>query len=200
MALSGGTTPSRMLELLADEAMPWPLIHLFQVDERVAGASDPARNFTRLRANLLDQIPLPADQVHPMPVEEEDLAAAAERYSAALRQIAGIPPILDLVVLGLGEDGHTASLVPGDPVLDEVESEVAVTGPYQGYRRMTLTYPILGRAQRILWLVTGPSKAPALMRLCGGDRSIPAGRLPAERALLLVDIAASSEGPGSRMK
>lgn len=192
VALSGGTTPLRMLELLVDEDVPWPLVHLFQVDERVVGASDSARNITRLRAKLLNKVPLPPDQIHPMPVEASDLVAAAARYSSTLRQMAGTPPILDLVHLGLGEDGHTASLIPGDPALDEVSSEVAVTAPYLGYRRMTLTYPILGRAQHILWLVTGSSKASALLRLCRNDRSIPAGRLPKERALLLADLAASA--------
>lgn len=192
VALSGGTTPSRMLELLVDEDVPWPLVHLFQVDERVVEASDTARNFTRLRATLLDKVPLPPNQIHPMPVEEPDLVAAAAQYSSTLRQLAGTPPILDLVHLGLGEDGHTASLIPDDPALDEMRSEVAVTAPHLGYRRMTLTFPILGRAQRILWLVTGLSKAPALLRLRRDDRSIPAGRLPKEHALLLADLAASA--------
>ena len=190
LALSGGTTPLRMLELLAEEDIPWPLAHVFQVDERVIEASDPARNFTRLRASLLDKIPLRADQIHPMPVEEADLATASARYSAALRQIAGTPPVLDLVHLGLGEDGHTASLVPGDPALEEMGSEVAVTGPYQGFRRMTLTFSALDHARRILWLVTGSGKAAALVRLCHGDPSIPAGRLPSQRAILFADAMA----------
>ncbi len=190
VALSGGATPSRMLERLAGEDLPWPLVHVFQVDERVVGASDPARNFTRLRASLLDRVPLPAEQIHPMPVEATDLRAAAARYSATLRELAGTPPVLDLVHLGLGDDGHTASLVPGDPALDVVGAEVAVTGSYRGFRRMTLTYPMLDRARRILWLVTGPGKTEALRRLGQGDRSIPAGRVPTEGALLLTDRAA----------
>ena len=188
MALSGGTTPSRMMELLAEEDLPWPLVHVFQVDERVTEASNPARNFTRLRTSLLEKVPVPADQVHPMPVEEADLSRAAARYSATLREVAGTPPVLDLIHLGLGHDGHTASLTPGDPVLDEVGLEVALTGSYQGFRRMTLTYPMLDRARRILWLVTGSGKREALLRLCRGDRSIPAGRVRTERALLLVDL------------
>jgi len=190
VALSGGTTPLRMLELLAEEEVPWPLVHVFQVDERVIQASDPARNFTQLRGSLLDRVPIPADQIHPMPVEEVDLRAAAARYAATLRAFAGTPPRLDLVHLGLGDDGHTASLVPGDPALDEVGSEVALTGSYRGFRRLTLTYPVLDGARRILWLVTGPGKTEALRRLCGSDRSIPAGRVSTEHAVLLVDGAA----------
>jgi len=188
MALSGGTTPLRMLELLTEEDVPWPLVHVFQVDERVTEASNPARSFTQLRRSLLEKVPVPADQIHPMPVEGTDLRAAAVQYSATLREFAGIPPMLDLVHLGLGNDGHTASLVPGDPVLDEVGLEVAVTGTYQGFRRLTLTYPMLDRARRILWLVTGPGKTEALVRLCRGDPSIPAGRVRTEHALLLVDL------------
>ena len=190
VALSGGTTPLRMLELLAKEEVPWPLVHVFQVDERIVKASDPARNFTQLRENLLDRVPIPAEQIHPMPVEEADLRAAAARYAATLRTFAGTPPRLDLVHLGLGDDGHTASLVPGDPALDEVELEVALTGSYRGFPRLTLTYPVLDDARRILWLVTGPGKTEALLRLCRSDRSIPAGRVSMEQAVLLVDGAA----------
>jgi 6-phosphogluconolactonase len=190
VALSGGTTPLRMLELLAEEEVPWPLMHVFQVDERVVEASDPARNFTQLQASLLDRVPIPADQIHPMPVEEVDLRAAAARYAATLRAFAGTPPRLDLVHLGLGDDGHTASLVPGDTALDEVVAEVALTGSYRGFRRLTLTYPVLDGARRILWVVTGTSKTEALVHLCRSDRSIPAGRVSMEHAVLLVDGAA----------
>ena len=90
--------------------------------------------------------------------KRSDLEAAAKRYALTLREIAGSPPVLDLVHLGLGPDGHTASLVPGDPVLNVTDSDVALTGVYQGRRRMTLTYPMLNRARRILWLVTGATK------------------------------------------
>src|SRR6185295_10960663 len=122
MATSGGATPWRTLELLASEDVPWPLVHLFQVDERVTTSADPARNFTKLRATLLDSVPLPEDQVHAMPVEENDLSKAAERYAATLREVAGTPPRLDLIQLGLGADGHTASLLPGDSALDCIAS------------------------------------------------------------------------------
>jgi len=202
LAVSGGTTPWRMLELFAKEDVPWPLVHLFQVDERVARAGDPARNSTSLREALLDKVLLPEGQIHLMPVEDVDLSAAAASYAKTLRRIAGTPPTLDLVHLGLGADGHTASLVPGDPALDARDCEVAVTGPYQGYRRMTLGYPMMERARLVLWIVIGADKAAALQRLRRGDRSIPAGRISPRRALLLADTAAAGapteHRPGAR--
>ena len=116
---------------------------------------------------------------------------AAKQYAATLAKIAGSPPVLDLIHLGLGPDGHTASLVPGDPVLQVSDADVAVTGIYQGRRRITLTYPLLNRARRILWLVTGSEKAGMLVRLRNSDPSIPAGRVNPERALVLADQAAA---------
>ena len=128
-----------------------------------------------------------------MPVESPDLEAAAAQYAATLRQIAGSPPVLDLVHLGLGPDGHTASLVPGDPVLNVTDTDVALTGVYQGRRRMTLTYPIVNRSRRVLWVVTGGEKEQMLNRLMGGDDSIPAGRVCRERALVIADDAAAGK-------
>jgi 6-phosphogluconolactonase len=188
LALSGGRTPGQMLGALAEEALPWPEVHVFQVDERVAPAGDPDRNLTGLRASLLDAVPIPAAHLHAMPVGAADLDAAAGRYAAELASIAGAA--LDLVHLGLGPDGHTASLVPGDPVLAIGDRDVALTGPYRGHRRMTLTYPALDRARRILWVVTGAGKQAALRRLLLADRSIPAGRVRQERAVVLADRAA----------
>jgi 6-phosphogluconolactonase len=193
MAVSGGQTPWLMLRALAREEVPWDGLHVVQVDERVAAAGHPDRNLTHLRESLLEYAPLRIEQVHAMPVESPDLDAAAARYALTLQAIAGSPPVLDLVHLGLGTDGHTASLVPGDPVLDVLNEDVAVTGIYQGRRRMTLTYPILNRSRRVLWLVTGSEKAGMLGRLHAADASIPAGRIRRDQALVLADRAAASK-------
>ena len=172
LAVSGGHTPWVMLRDLAGEDIPWNGVHVAQVDERVAPAGHPDRNFTHLRESLLEHAPLRAEQIYAMPVEASDLEAAASRYAQTLRGIAGSPPVFDLVHLGLGPDGHTASLVPGDPVLDVTDADIAPTGVYQGRRRMTLTYPMINRSRRILWLVTGKDKVGMLMRLRDGDSSI----------------------------
>jgi 6-phosphogluconolactonase len=193
LAVSGGHTPWLMLRDLAGMEIPWQGVHLVQVDERVAPAGDPDRNLTHLRASLLPHAWLRPEQVHAMPVEAPDLEAAAQAYDLTLRDLAGSPPVLDLVHLGLGPDGHTASLVPGDPVLDVTDADVALTGVYQGRRRMTLTYPALDRARQILWLVTGADKAGMLVRLRAGDPSIPAGRVHQEHALVLADRAAAGQ-------
>jgi 6-phosphogluconolactonase len=191
MAVSGGRTPWLMLRALAREDLPWDAVQIVQVDERVAPEGDPDRNLTRLRESLLGQGQLRPEQIHAMPVEAPDLDMAAGRYEMTLQRIAGSPPLLDLVHLGLGPDGHTASLIPGDPVLDVVDVDVALTGIYQGRRRMTLTYPILNRSRRVLWVVTGPDKAEMVGRLYAGDTSIPAGRVQKDRALMIADRAAA---------
>lgn len=197
IAVSGGRTPWQMLRHLADEDIPWGALRFFQVDERVAPAGSPERNLTHLCESLLPRAPLRPEQICAMPVESPNLEAAAAEYAALLRQVAGTPPVLDLVHLGLGADGHTASLVPGDPALGVVDRDVAVTGTYEGRRRMTLTYPALGRAREILWLVTGSEKTAMLARLRDGDASIPAGRVARDRALILADVAAAP-GAGER--
>jgi 6-phosphogluconolactonase len=191
VAFSGGHTPWLMLRTLADEKVPWTGVHVAQVDERVAPAGDPDRNLTHFRESLLDHAPLRPEQIYGMPVESPDLEAAVKQYAATLAEIAGSPPVFDLIHLGLGPDGHTASLVPGDPVLEVADVDVALTGVYQGRRRMTLTYPILNRSRRILWLVTGSEKAGMLVRLRNGDPSIPAGRVRQDSALVLADRAAA---------
>jgi 6-phosphogluconolactonase len=193
MAVSGGRTPWLMLRALAAEPLPWQQVHVVQVDERVAPADDPERNLAHLRASLLTRVPLPPDHIHAMPVEATDLDRAAAQYSATLRDVAGSPPLLDLVHLGLGPDGHTASLVPGDPALDVTAADVTVTGPYQGRRRMTLTFPIINRSRFVLWLVTGAEKAATLVRLRDGDQSIPASHVRRDRALVLADGAAAEQ-------
>jgi 6-phosphogluconolactonase len=193
VAVSGGHTPWLMLRALAGEKVPWEEVHLVQVDERVAPAGHPDRNLTHLRESLLMRVPLRPEQVHAMPVEAPDLVAAAQSYAQTLQEIAGSPPVLDLVHLGLGPDGHTASLVPGDPVLNVADTDVALTGAYQGRRRMTLTYPIINRSGRILWVVTGNEKAGPLVRLRNADPSIPAGRVRQDQGLVLADHAAATE-------
>jgi 6-phosphogluconolactonase len=193
LAVSGGTTPWMMLRGLADVPVPWPQVQVVQVDERVAPTGHPDRNLTHLRETLLGYAPLREEQIHAMGVESADLEAAAGRYAAALEEISGSPPVLDLVHLGLGPDGHTASLVPGDPVLQVADRDVAVTEAYQGRRRMTLTYPIINRSRNILWVVTGAGKVPMLKRLRDGDASIPAGRIRRDTAVILADRAAAGE-------
>jgi len=193
LAVSGGQTPWLMLRELAGEDIPWDRVHVAQVDERVAPAGHPDRNLTHLRESLLEHAPLRAEQIYAMPVEAPDLEAAASRYAETLRAIAGSPLVFDLVHLGLGPDGHTASLVPGDPVLDVTDADVALTGVYQGRRRMTLTYPMINRSRRILWLVTGSDKVGMLRGLLSGDKSIPAGRMRQDHALVIADRAAAGQ-------
>jgi 6-phosphogluconolactonase len=193
VAVSGGHTPWQMLRALANEEVPWAGVHVAQVDERVAPEGHPDRNLTHLRESLLAYAPLRPEQIYAMPVESPDLEAAATRYALTLQGIAGSPPELDLAHLGLGPDGHTASLVPGDPVLDVTDRDVALTGAYQGRRRMTLTYPMLNRSRRILWVVTGSEKVGMLARLRDGDLSIPAGRVRQDRALVLADRTATEK-------
>ena len=180
-AVSGGHTPWAMFAELASQDMPWSGTELFQVDERVAPDGDPDRNLTHLHESIKDA---PA-RVHPMPVTDPDLDVAADAYATVL------PQRFDLVHLGLGPDGHTASLVPGDPVLTVTDALVALTQPYQDHRRMTLTYPALTRADQLLWLITGDDKREPLAKLLAGDESIPAGRVLATRSLIMADEAAA---------
>jgi 6-phosphogluconolactonase len=192
IAVSGGRTPWLMLRELAGTDVPWQAVHIVQVDERVAPSGDSDRNLTHLRESL-GPAPISAGQIHQMTVESADLEAAATAYAKTLQQVAGVPPVLDLVHLGIGPDGHTASLVPDDPVLTIEDADVAVTGVYQGRRRMTLTYPIINRSRRVLWVVTGREKTLALRRLLDGDASIPAGRVRRQNALVIADHDAAEE-------
>jgi 6-phosphogluconolactonase len=193
LAVSGGQTPWQMLRALAREDVAWNSVYVAQVDERVAPPGHPDRNLIHLRDNLLAHAPLPPENVCAMAVDSPDLAVAARQYAIRLQEISGAPPVLDLVHLGLGLDGHTASLVPGDPVLDVTDADVALTQPYHGRRRMTLTFPALNRARCILWVVTGSEKAVMLMRLRDGDVTIPAGFVRRDQALVLADRAAAAK-------
>jgi 6-phosphogluconolactonase len=191
-ALSGGSTPWRMLSKLAAHDIAWDRVKIFQVDERVAADGDPERNLVHIQEEFADRISLPPENLYAMPVVSEDLDAAARQYEDKLTEEAGASPVLDVIHLGLGGDGHTASLVPGDPVLNTADRDVDITKPYGGRQRMTLTYPIINRARHILWLITGEAKADMLRRTILADRDIPAGRVSQGQATIVADAAALS--------
>ncbi len=175
LAVSGGSSPWAMFEVLRGLDVPWNRLHLFQIDERIAPAGHADRNLTGLRETLLDHVPILPAHVHPMPVEAADLDRACGAYQRALEMACGTTPaVLDLVHLGLGDDGHTASWPPGDPVSTVVDADVALSAPYQGRRRMTLTVPAVNRSRQILWLVTGATKAGAVRGMRSGDPTVPA--------------------------
>ena len=189
-ALSGGRTPWKMLERLVVMDLPWTGVHIFQVDERVAPDGDADRNATKLTA-ILGESGLPETNLHLMPVTDEDAGRACDTYAQAIARYSRHGR-LDLVHLGLGEDGHTASLVPGDRVLDIADRDIAMTGPYRDRRRMTLTCPAIDRAAQRMWIVTGASKAPMLARLRAGDDTIPAGRVTRRSSVVFADEAAAN--------
>jgi 6-phosphogluconolactonase len=191
MAVSGGKTPWAMLKDLASEDVPWANVHVFQVDERLAPDGDPDRNLSHLHASLLGNAPIPPENIHAMPVTATDPATGVRDYEETLMRWAGTPPVLDLIHLGLGADGHTASLVPDDPVLGCHDRDVALTGVYQNRRRMTLTFPIINRSRRVLWLATGAGKIPMVTRLLAKDSAIPAGRVAQDNAILFTDTDAA---------
>lgn len=197
LALSGGSTPWAMLEVLASQDVDWSRVHVFQVDERAAPDGDEVRNWTHVTRSLLDRVSIPERNLHPMPVLEAP-EAGAHGYASQLADVTGTPPILDCVQLGLGDDGHTASLVPGDPILDVTDRDVAWTAePYKGTRRMSLTFPCIDRARTVLWLVAGAGKEDMVRRLTRGDRTIPGGCVRADRAVLFADAAAGVEVDGT---
>ena len=183
VALAGGNTPRRTYELLAtspfSDQAPWDRVHVFWGDERCVPLTDPRSNARLAQEAWLDRVPIPADQIHPLNCAP-DPAAAARQYEAELRKFfAGQPPRLDLVLLGLGDDGHTASLFPGAPVLKEGErwaAEVYLAEP--GLNRVTLTAPLINQAAVVAFLVAGRAKAGALRAVLHGPRD-PV-RLPAQ--------------------
>ena len=202
VAFSGGASARPMLEALGAMPLPWTQLVVFQVDERVAPPGSDARNLTTLAAALPR---LPASRLHPMPVEcDEDLDSAAQAYGVLLEAMAGSPPVLDLVHLGLGDDGHVASLFPSDSALEVVDREVLTTGAQRGYRRMSLSLPALSRARRRLWLVTGEGKAAALAALLQDcpdgsalDAVMPALRVARADSVVFADAAAAAQAPSA---
>jgi len=195
LAVSGGKTPWAMLKDLASEEVPWSQVHVFQIDERIAPEGDPDRNLTHLHESLLGNAPIPKENIHAMPVNAADPVEGAAEYEKTLQEICGNPPTLDMAHLGLGPDGHTASLTPNDPVLEVTDRDVALTDPvhlYQNRRRMTLTYPMINRSRQIMWLATGAAKIPMIVKLKAADHSIPGGRISQANALLLTDKEAAA--------
>jgi 6-phosphogluconolactonase len=186
VAFSGGTTPAPMLRHLAGSDVDWTRVVIFQVDERVAPGGHDDRNATMLARELLDHVPA---TTYLMPVTDHDLRSAAAAYASLLGDVCG--GVLDVVHLGLGADGHTASLVPGDAVLDVTDADVAVTGEYQGRRRMTLTAPAINRARSIVWEVAGGEKALAVRSMLDG-RDVPGALISQEGATLVLDAPAAA--------
>ncbi len=191
LALSGGRGPHGLFEALAREKLDWERVHLFQVDERAAPLESPERNFRAIVALLVDRVSIPCEQLYPMPVARDDLQAAAGEYAATLERVLGDGRVLDLVHLGLGEDGHTASLLPDDPAA-ESGAPVIVSREYQGFRRLSLNYEVLSGARRRCWFVTGAAKSEVLLRALDGDGGIPAGRVSRENTWFFVDLAAGA--------
>lgn len=187
LAVSGGSTPAAMFAALSQLALPWAEVHVFQVDERVAPDDDPDRNLGDLSANLLDRVPVHA---HVMDVTAPDLDDAARRYAAELRAVTD-DGVLDVVHLGLGDDGHTASWPPGDPVIDVEDADVAITQPYRGRVRMTLTVPTVNRARDVMFLAAGAGKAEMVQKLVARDPGIPASRVRPDATLLVDERAAA---------
>lgn len=190
VAFSGGSTPARMFAHLAEqinrETDPawWRSVEVLQVDERIAPDGDVARNANDLITNLLDPTGVDPSHRHLMAVNAPQ---AATRYAGTVARLA--PGGIDIVVLGLGDDGHTASLVPGDRVVEERGVLVAKTGVYKGHRRVTLTRPCLDGAHLAVWLATGPSKVEMLGRLLQGDQTIPAGLIRTIKQVVFTDVA-----------
>ena len=187
VAVSGGSTPGPMLSELFHLDLRWDKAVIVQVDERFAPPGHADRNLTDLRRRLAGT-PAEAADLRPMPVDSDDVSAATAQYGAQLREVAGTPPVIDVVQLGLGVDGHVASLVPDDPVLDVTEADVALTGEYQGRRRMTLTYPVINLARERVWMVAGAKKSAALRGLLSGDAALPATRVNRD-AIVFTDDA-----------
>ena len=180
IAVSGGRTPAAMFVVMVDLTIPWHDLHIWQIDERVAPDGDPDRNL-----GLLAVLPMPATNVHAMGVSEENLVRSASAYAS------GLPSRFDVVHLGLGGDGHTASWPPGDPVIDSSAS-VAITEPYKGRVRMTLTPSVVNSARSRLVVATGADKAVPFRQWLLEDRSVPIHRVRIAGTTVFIDEAAAS--------
>jgi 6-phosphogluconolactonase len=195
MAVSGGSTVRTMLRMLGQEEIPWGGVYVVQGHERIGATGNRDTNLPDVRKALMEDTPINPKNIYPMPVHLSDANAAAEQYAASLQSLCGNPPVIDLVQLELFSSGRTAALLPGDPVLEVTNRDVAVTEVHEQRRRMTLTYPALNRSRQILWIVTGSEKQKALAQLRAGDLAIPASRVSRDHALLLTDHAAAGEFP-----
>ena len=201
IAISGGTTPGSAFDHLATIALDWDRVVILQVDERLAPAGSEGRNLVRQRESFADLpvtwLPLPVDDLLPIDADAANLADEAAPLIAAfsdrLIALADDPPVLDIVQLGLGHDGHTASLFPDDPALVDLRHYVALTGCHHGHRRLTLTRPVLDRARLVLWLVRGVAKAQPLGGLLAGDLTMPAGLIRPRRSVILADTDAARQ-------
>lgn len=192
LAISGGSTPWGMFGRLAAQEVPWNDVHIFQVDERIVPLDHEARNWKRFLANPLARC-VPDANRHAMPVEVEDPELSAAQYARALIERAGDPPVLDVVHLGIGEDGHTASLFSDDPLLEESQCLVGVSHRYQKHRRLSLTLPALNRAQCVVWFAVGAARRDAMTRLFARDVAIPASHVERDRAICFTDADAAPE-------
>jgi 6-phosphogluconolactonase len=190
IAVSGGATPARMLEYLAGEALPWESVDLFQVDERRVAADSAERNLRGLVA-AFGRAGNERVRIHAIPVELAEPGDAARNYAGTIERVLGTHGALDVVHLGLGGDGHTASLVPGDPALDST-ADVAVCREYAGAQRLTLTFRTLDRARLRIWLVTGEGKQRVLARLIAADPELVATRVRRDNSVVVADAAAAA--------
>lgn len=201
VALSGGSTPKRLYELLASpeyaERIPWPRVHWFWGDERFVPPDDPRSNFHMFKATVLSHVPAPTTNIHPIPTVDLTPKEAADAYVTELQKFHGDSvlreddPLFDVVLLGLGDDGHTASLFPGAAALEERSAWVAAVRSPQSEPRITLTYPVLESCRHCLFLVAGPAKKKALTAVLRGE-DIPATRLePHGQCTWLVDRSAA---------
>lgn len=206
VALSGGSTPRATYDLLVSrprvDAVDWSRAEFFWADERAVPLDHRDSNFGAAKEHLLDHLPgIKRDAIHRMPADEPDRDAAAERYEAEIARVFGVspgaprPPAFDLIWLGMGADGHTASLFPGSTALGERRRWVVATwAPGPAAWRMTLTQPLINAARTVLFVVTGADKASGLRSVESGSRELPAARIRARSTLFLVDALAAGSG------